>query len=209
MLDSLPPFRREQDEAGGVNDADMEARDCVFVDNVALGSSGGGGAAIDQLHTGTTGKLVRCRFEGNQADKGGGVWNGNVTLLANCIFTGNTSAVEGAGLYDDAGANADGATLMDCLFSGNETTDGSGAGIFLNTGDLTVTNCTVGRNVANGTGANGGGLAVSSGTNSLTLKNSIVFENEVIHAINADTSLAIGSTFKLYLLGTIVEQGRP
>jgi beta-lactamase class A len=32
---------------------------------------------------------------------------------------------------------------------------------------------------------------------------------EVIHALHADTVLAIGSTFKLYLLGTIVEQGRP
>ncbi len=34
-------------------------------------------------------------------------------------------------------------------------------------------------------------------------------EIKVIHALNADTVLAIGSTFKLYLLGTIVEQGLP
>ncbi len=32
---------------------------------------------------------------------------------------------------------------------------------------------------------------------------------EVVHALHADSVLAIGSTFKLYLLGTIVEQGRP
>jgi beta-lactamase class A len=32
--------------------------------------------------------------------------------------------------------------------------------------------------------------------------------NEVLYAYNADRSLAIGSTFKLYLLGTIISEGR-
>lgn len=34
-------------------------------------------------------------------------------------------------------------------------------------------------------------------------------QNKVIHTLHADEMLAIGSTFKLYLLGTIVGQGRP
>ncbi len=34
-------------------------------------------------------------------------------------------------------------------------------------------------------------------------------ENKVIHALHPDRLLAIGSTFKLYLLGAIVGQGRP
>ena len=34
-------------------------------------------------------------------------------------------------------------------------------------------------------------------------------QNKVIHALHPDQVLAIGSTFKLYLLGTIIGQGRP
>jgi predicted outer membrane repeat protein len=107
-------------------------------------------------------ELRRCTFANNSAETGGGMYNdswddrfaGNLAVLTNCTFSGNTSIVAGGGVhnfYCDS-------ILTDCVFEDNSTVPGaSGGGGICNDRSLTtLTGCTFsGNSTSNGAG---GGL---------------------------------------------------
>lgn len=73
---------------------DTEFVDCTFVDNVA--DSSGGGVF---LFVGS-GRVERCRFEGNRAPTGAGLslWLRASPPVIDCVFDGNVAGDEGGGL---------------------------------------------------------------------------------------------------------------
>ncbi|MHC4585763.1 MAG: right-handed parallel beta-helix repeat-containing protein, partial [Planctomycetota bacterium] len=107
-------------------------------------------------------ELRRCMFTKNAAETGGGMYNdswdepaaGNLAVLTNCKFSGNTSIVAGAGMhnfYCDS-------VLTDCVFEDNSTVPGaSGGGGICNDRSLAIlTSCNFsGNSTSNGAG---GGL---------------------------------------------------
>jgi predicted outer membrane repeat protein len=127
-------------------------------------------------------ELKGCTFTKNAAETGGGTYNdswddrfaGNLAVLTNCTFSGNTSIVAGAGVhnfYCDSvltdcviednltvpGASGGGgicndqslATLTSCTFSGNSTSNGAGGGLFnRENSDANVLDCVFTNNSA-------------------------------------------------------------
>ncbi|HKQ48756.1 MAG TPA: thrombospondin type 3 repeat-containing protein [Phycisphaerae bacterium] len=154
-------------------------RKCKIVANSC--GDGGGGAYT----TGTGGlAFVKCLFQGNRNTDGtftgGGmrIGGGSVGVI-NCTFLKNTTVASGGGIsIQAAGASAN---VVNSVFSGNESNNGSGAGIY-SIGTLTVTNCSFTRNDSS---SSGGGVRNNGGT--ATVTNSLVWGNT---AASAPTQIA-------------------
>jgi parallel beta-helix repeat protein len=119
---------------------------CRFTNNTATGNGGG------ILHGSYGGTLLRCRFEDNTAQYGGGFYSsvgaessGNPSLT-NCSFIRNTATTDGGGMWHNGGSPG----LINCLFSGNMAV--RGAGLFNNATATNLRNCTFGGNAASGEG---------------------------------------------------------
>ncbi|MCP3976820.1 MAG: hypothetical protein GY720_20230, partial [bacterium] len=151
--------------------------DCNFHTNIASY----GGAMRNANSSSVT--LTGCAFETNTAlNFYGGAINSitGCTLTAtNCTFVGNQSGLWGGAVYHAfAGSTA---TYTNCLFSGNlaEDTDGvvdgyGGAIASRSTAVVTLVNATVSGNNA----SHGGGGMMTSNNGSISLINSIVWNNE-------------------------------
>jgi CSLREA domain-containing protein len=169
---------------GGIHNAGGTATltNCTFNRNTVDGSyeeSGGGGISnLDGVVS-----LVDCRLVGNKATRplhndngegfvfGGGIHiDGGVVTLSNCTLTRNVVRV-GRGLSGGGGiSNFDGALNLDgCRLASNkavtsEDGDSVGGGIYSfsdnNDNPITMTNCTLSKNIAisNGEGSFGGGI---------------------------------------------------
>lgn len=137
--------------------------------------------------------------EADQADQGGGVYNGGggVLTLNNCTLTNNV-AKNGGGVFNavggtlsinastivlnDAQGNTEGAgvynmgtmTVINTTINNNHATS-AGGGIYNNGGTLTLNNVTLTENTATGGGVSGGGIAIVAGT--VTITNSILANN--------------------------------
>ncbi len=99
---------------GAVISATNTYTDCVFRSNWA----GMVGGAIGD-NTGHT--FVRCRFDGNRAQRGGAVYGGAQFSASDCVFEGNTAAVAG-GAFCDVG---DYFSLVErCTFTRNRAPHG-------------------------------------------------------------------------------------
>lgn len=167
----------------------------------------GGGLAVWGIAT-----LEDCAIHGNaivgddtasrdRGTYGGGIY-ANGLSVTNCIISGNTAkgyGAAGGGIYSVGGADhtsgqGNPVTLSECVISGNRVTaqHAYGGGLFTlsggpnNLATLTMTNCTVARNVVEDnpdlpeTGQyyyRGGGIYMGGG--SLTLVSSTIAENEV------------------------------
>lgn len=139
------------------------------------GTSDGGG-----IRTTSAGTLVLRNVEvsDNRANRGGGVFvnNGNLVVAASLIAE-NTATGIGGGIA--SGGAAASVTVVDSTVSSNAAS--SGGGLASASGRITTQASTVTANTASGAG---GGIAMTAGSSTLTLTNSIVAGNAA--ASNAD-----------------------
>lgn len=87
--------------------------------------------------------VVRCRFEGNRADVGGGAVSSydSSPRFVNCVFWGNQAQLGGAvySLFLGYGCNPD---FVNCTFTGNSAESGGALhNYFLDGGVAMLTNC--------------------------------------------------------------------
>lgn len=151
---------------GGIsNNATLEMTDCTVSGNTA-NVSGGGIMNYGNL------TMTNCTVSGNEADHGGGIYNdgGNVTMTS-CTLSDNIAGDSGGGIYNNEYGNV---TLTNCAISDNYAGD-DGGGIY-NNGALTMTNCTVSGNEANGEGSDGGGI-YNDGDGNLIMVNCTISDN--------------------------------
>jgi len=170
--------------AGMVNYySDVTALDCIFSDNEGCGSEGSDRSTytftncifIGNTESGmvvgseSRAALTNCAFARNSAYAGGGMSNGGTATLINCVFHENWAADEGGGLYNALGS----ASLVGCLFIGNEATgggsreQGNGGGIHNSLwGSLTLTDCIFTKNEAHDYGG-----AIDTYESTLTMDN--------------------------------------
>ena len=150
-------------------------RDAVITGNSAR--TGGGIAA-----TGGSLTLVRTTVSGNTADDAGGIYAENaITSVRDSTVSGN-SGTSGEGLRNNASSQNSTMTLTNSTVSGNTTTAQNSAirseattGF---TSTINLTNITVTNNSTTNSGQNGAiWLRSLGGTNSVTLKNTIVSGN--------------------------------
>jgi parallel beta-helix repeat protein len=118
---------------------------CTFNGNLSDWYGGGGG--MDNGSSTLT--LTNCIFSGNSApERGGGMQNsyGDIVVLINCTFQENL-AYAGGGIYTGGGDS----TLINCIFTGNSTTDLYGGGMYCcDYTNATLSNCTFAGNSASG-----------------------------------------------------------
>jgi predicted outer membrane repeat protein len=153
--------------------------DCHFQANHAgdNADSGGGGAidiafdAAPSFHrctflgntcTGSGGAIssagtpsfIACTFKDNLAtEDGGGLLAGGMATMDRCIIRGNHAQVNGGGIR--FGFNGD-LTMVNCLVADN-IADGDGAGVYISAADIFPINCSFVGNSASGLG---GGMYV-------------------------------------------------
>jgi hypothetical protein len=117
--------------------------DIIFVGN------GHGGALFND--TGCSPEIIECKFVGNSAYRGGGVYNyGSFPMLNNCIFEGNRAENSGGGISNNYKSEP---KLKDCIFINNNAH--SGAGIENDQSNPTLTECIFSSNIAE---RSGGGM---------------------------------------------------
>jgi hypothetical protein len=128
--------------------------DCRFETNAAQGFNGAGGGA----HVGQGSSVRRCVFDGNSSASDGAGLQALAPLDAiECLFTGNHASALGGGLYLPKllPTPSSASRLHSCVFAGN-TTQSSGGGIALG-GAVEIAGCTLTGNTAV---QRGGGLWV-------------------------------------------------
>ena len=173
------------------SDSSSRIEDCVFSGNDSAHQGGAVYTTDGDVH------IVRCTFEGNVANYAGALLtrttSGGAITVLDSTFVNNSSRIGYAGAF----AKFDGGTaLVDrCVFLQN-VADDSGGGAYLSGGTNTVRNSLFNANTAlTGEGAmtgtssgvhlvvgctfhgNAGGGVAEDGSASLTLRNSIVWNN--------------------------------
>lgn len=133
-------------DGGAIRNAgELILEDCVITASAAW--SGGGIANLGTL------TADRCLFRGNRtfmpftdhpSDHGGALYNEGTATLRNSTFTGNESHRGGA-LYN-TGSGA--ITLVNCTLEGNEAQYGTAINSHNSSGTVTMSFCTVTRNLA-------------------------------------------------------------
>ncbi|HEX4946308.1 MAG TPA: choice-of-anchor Q domain-containing protein [Blastocatellia bacterium] len=153
--------------------------------------------------------LTRGNGEGaNDAGSGGSIYSRGALTLTNCHITGNTANFTGGGV---ALQNAEG-IFTGCTFS-NNTAGSEGGGIFYQGGDntLTLVNCTITGNQANGNGRGAGILNQAFCGDSTLQVNNCTIANNISAEMSgggirteADGGECRGVTAQTFLRSTIV-----
>jgi hypothetical protein len=138
--------------AGALVSGEASFVDCTFTGNVVVNQDvAGGGGALAALSTRPL-ELTGCRFEKNQAlgSKGGGVFNRDgAANFENCTFEDN-AADSGGAAYNVGGT---GGSFTGCLFLHNQALNGGDGGAIVHNGaTVTVGNCRLVGNRAEGRG---------------------------------------------------------
>jgi predicted outer membrane repeat protein len=162
---------------GAINHTNI-FKNCVFIDNKALGGAGGAiyGEKIDSL-TGCTfigntatqnggavycttpvSSIARCTFVDNATPEYGGAitFANTVDSITDCAFTNNTAAKRGGAILCDTRAG----TISGCVFKGNSSTTDRGGAMRLNRDVNCISNCTF---IGNTAVYNGGGISNGGG----------------------------------------------
>ena len=137
---------------------------CTFTGNTA--NSGAG-----MYSESSSARLTGCTFTNNNATtNGGGIYSSlSSCILTNCTFKGN-AAPNGGGLYNYFSSFR----LVNCLLSGNYASYlGGGMYNMANTSSISFTNCTISGNAA----SNGGGGMWNQASSNITIRNSIIYNN--------------------------------
>lgn len=124
---------------------------CVFEGNQASGSGGAILGPVSALHD--------CAFIANTGSIGGAIESTSISLIERCTFSGNSAGSGGAIYWSNTSGVLTG-QVINCTFSGNQSTDsssGGGGAIFIDTANasvvLTAIHCTFdGNSAANATG---------------------------------------------------------
>ena len=120
----------------------------------------------------------------------GGIVNSGALTLTDVTISGNTAAVNGGGI-DNTGT----LTVIESTIADNTATAGYGGGIDNeSTGTLTLTNVTISANSTGGSNAGNGIYNANSGSNSVTLYNSIVSANTAEDDYDGVSSISTSST---------------
>jgi predicted outer membrane repeat protein len=164
------------ENGGGVYSGDYMIPPPIENCTIARNTATLGGGICNYTSNPTAQALTRCRFIGNSAGNGGGMYNRASTnpKLGNCLFIGN-SAENGGGMYNDVNTSSN---LGNCLFSGNSARNIGGGMCNQGGANVTLRNCTFTGNRASG----GGGIGVGTSCagicgSSPTLTNCIFFAN--------------------------------
>ncbi len=167
---------------------------CSLVDNAVLNDFNGGGAMYNAGQTATT--LLSCQLKENSGGSGAAVFvSSGHTRFSDCLFESNVAIRWGGAVltgddaqatvqrcvFADNGAERGGALtvagsdalITDSLFIGNHATLTGGA---LNTSwaATQLRNCTLAQNTA---GEHGGGVFIWNNANTLTVADSILWNN--------------------------------
>jgi len=156
------------------NNGIMTLSGTMIKSNVAVNGDGGG-LFNDE---GGTATINQCTFSGNlslNSDGGGAIFNANLMTLSQSIIVSNGAIGNGGGLFNDEGM----ATVDQCTFSGNISTNAEGGGAIFNGAALTISRSTIVSNMAEN--SDGGGLFDAGST--LTIYNSTFTGNS---ASNSD-----------------------
>ncbi len=160
---------------------------CTFNGNSANnedhGSTGWGGAVANFYGASPT--VVNCAFRNNFAGEfGGAISNSDVTIIENCIFTGNSTYYKGGAMYNNF--REGNITVTNCLFTAN--TAYWGGGIHNYGSHPIITNCTFAQNRA----TYGDALGCEDGS-SIELTNCILWDGQ--DQIHYPDSLLITITY--------------
>jgi predicted outer membrane repeat protein len=116
-------------------------------------------------------------------------------IIANCVFSGNTSSKNGAAVCNHDAAS----TFINCVFSGNLSVDEGAAIHFDGSSSSTLHNCTMAGNRS----TNNLGIIANSGTASLpVMRNSIMFGNFSMPAIYGNTITVTNSLLQAAYSGS-------
>ncbi|NQY32234.1 MAG: hypothetical protein HRT56_03580, partial [Coraliomargarita sp.] len=121
--------------------------------------------------------LRNCKFQNNHAATYGGAIHAYISSLAliNCSFLDNSAGSYGGAIDTTSSATStsqNSLTLTNCLFQNNSATYDGGAIYASQSYILTLTNCSF-----EGNTANTGGAILATGSTSLTLINSLLWNN--------------------------------
>jgi parallel beta-helix repeat protein len=170
---------------GGVATLTVTVMDSVITSNTATAGDGGG----IRVATGTALTVQRSVISGNSASDGGGgiyLFSTNPLILEDSTISGNTGGgtdAEGGGLYFFGSSPV---TIRGTTISGNTApgATGQGGGIFAAFGtaplpDIIIENSTISGNTA---GDDGGGIARTGNTGTLTIRHSTITGNTAQNA---------------------------
>ena len=128
-----------------------------------FGNSADNCGAIDSDGTAITATVTDTAVHGNTArvSDGGGICNspGSTMTISGSAVSGNTAAF-GAGLYDNQGTT----TVIGSMVFRNTASDQGGGVYDVNGGTMTLTHTAVEGNAASGGSGSGGGIFLASGT---------------------------------------------
>jgi hypothetical protein len=120
--------------------------------------------------------LTNCTVSGNSASYGGGISNRNTLIVASSTINNNQATSAGGGISTTGGS----ATITDSVINSNRVDSSGtalGGSIDCENSVLSLTNCTVNANQANGANAYGGGIYALNST--VTLQSCTVNGNKV------------------------------
>src|SRR5207249_3312387 len=162
--------------------ANVTIADCIISHNQATAPDSVGGAIA--MSAGGILPVLRTSISTNSAgENGGGIHflSGGSLTMTDSTLSYNTAnsgmaGTGGGGIFFFGTVGAGGFTFTNSTISGNKTNAGSGGGIVLSafTGTALIQNSTVTLNSAT---TNGGGIARTGGTGSVTLSSTIVAQN--------------------------------
>ncbi|BCM94519.1 anti-sigma-I factor RsgI2 (plasmid) [Abditibacteriota bacterium] len=151
------------------------SNDIVTGNTVSSGSAFGGGIYnVGTLMVGDSTISNNTAVAASSGACGGGIYTINKVMLNNTTVSGNSATSEGGGFYQRADDSIQ-STITNSTFLGNKTlstNSGTGGGLYLSTGKLTLGNSTIAGNTATSVG---GGIYQSEGT--LTLGNCTIAGN--------------------------------
>lgn len=159
------------------NNSSPKFINCNFEDNIAINYGG----ALYVLNSSPV--FIDCTFSNNEGSStGGGALNsGSSSTYSHCIFSGNISTGQsssrGGALSFSGGGNS---KINNCLIT-NNTANYGGAAISCFDAGLSVLNCTITGNPAVNETGGAAILYSETGTNTLTIANSIIWNNVSTH----------------------------
>lgn len=114
---------------------------CKFINNY---SNGAGGAiySVTASSNNTKSLIENCVFENNSSAMGGAIFDMMSIKLLNCKFINNTAITKGGAYYTFMNKEP---LIMNCIFAGNEANEG---GAIYNKGNMTMINCNIINNKA-------------------------------------------------------------
>ena len=182
------------DRAGGGIENDGSTADIgtvsanSIISNTATAATSAGNGGGIHAGGGTTtigADGVVNTIDGNFADEGGGFWNSGTATVEDASITanvanGNVDGPGGGGLFNTGGASS--LSLTDVTvgtdarpnLANSTTVVGSGGGLFVNAGDVTIVDSVFEANEANRAG---GGIELAAGAGTVTISGTDFFDN--------------------------------